>query len=734
MYITRSTVDPSLFTSSFDFQEPYHSEHFHEHCRSINGVEYRGTDGKDVMYVPLCLRSQRSLQAVQDDLTTLLHPCLIPSTTNAAAATATADNDILTLLAAMALQEYHSNASSPSLRSRTPVDPSMMENDLDGGGNVKVVVRVRRFIQRDLDIGANCIVRMNPQTQETKLLPPASVPGSRRQQEEKSFTFDKSFWSHDDKDTHYAQQEDIFSSFGEEFLDHNFDGYHTCIFAYGQTGSGKSYTMMGTPTEPGLIPRTCRGLFERVEAEQNGSITYNVHVSYFEIYNEHVKDLLTPRVTPPAYLKIRESKSDGVYVQNLTDEPVKSYEDIERLMKMGDLNRTTASTKMNDTSSRSHAVFTLTLKQIQHDIATDSTIERLARMRLVDLAGSERAGRTEATGQRLREGGNINQSLSTLGRVIGALSDPRRQRASRGPGLQNQTKRRADVVPYRDSVLTWLLRDSLGGNSKTAMVACISPTDYEETLSTLRYADQAKKIRTKAHVNQDAISAAERDAKIMDLQETIKNLQLSVSAASARKRDEADRARDELEDYQREVSKMQRAMEESRAVSDVKIRALTLEVEELRPANLALTTEVEALRRHLALALGELKNPIILPKVVHAEEDEENYDPEDGYDGDHDDWDSGVGDEYSDAGGEFAHADWQAEVDALLNDIGLFKRKVKDDRERFPVIGEDGVDSLLERTRRMKEQREDLSGGEDVEVATGMLSPKRSVLGEVSGN
>jgi len=519
---------------------------------------------------------------------------------------------------------------------------------------------------------------MDPKTQETKLLPPPLTPedqkSNRRAYEEKSFTFDKSFWSFDKADAHFSNQSDIYGSFGEEFLDHNFDGYHTCIFAYGQTGSGKSYTMMGTLDEPGLIPRTCRGLFERIEAESNGAITYNVHVSYFEIYNEHVKDLLTPRTSQPSYLKIRESKCDGVYVQNLTDEPVRSYEDIERIMKVGDMNRTTASTKMNDTSSRSHAVFTLTLKQIQHDLDSDSTIERLARMRLVDLAGSERAGRTEATGQRLREGGNINQSLTTLGRVIAALADPKRQRASRVSALQNSTKRRAEVVPYRDSVLTWLLKDSLGGNSKTAMVACISPTDYEETLSTLRYADQAKRIRTKAHVNQDAVSAAERDAKIVEMQETIKNLQLSVNAAAARKRDEADRARDELEDYQRQVSKMQRAMEESRAVSDVKIRALTAEVDELRPANAALNVEIEALRRHLALAVGELKNPIVLPP--------ENYEAtDDEYEGS----DSGVGDSVDGEGEDgFDHVGFQDDVDELLRDLGMFKRKVGDDKGRFP--------------------------------------------------
>ena len=524
---------------------------------------------------------------------------------------------------------------------------------------------------------------MNPNTQQTTLHPRSlsaeEAKHTRKQYEEKSFTFDKSFWSHNEKDTHYAQQHDIYASFGEEFLDHNFDGYHTCIFAYGQTGSGKSYTMMGTLDQPGLIPRTCRGLFERIEEEHNGNITYNVHVSYFEIYNEHVKDLLTPKTNPPTYLKIRESKSDGVYVQNLTDEPVKCYEDIERLMKTGDMNRTTASTKMNDTSSRSHAVFTLTLKQIQHDIATDSTIERLARMRLVDLAGSERANRTEATGQRLREGGNINQSLTTLGRVIAALADPKRQRGSRLTGLQNQSKRRAEIVPYRDSVLTWLLKDSLGGNSKTAMVACISPTDYEETLSTLRYADQAKRIRTKAHVNQDAVSAAERDAKILEMQEVIKQLQLSVNAAATRKRDEADRARDELEDYQRQVTKMQRAMEESRAVSEVKIRALTQEVDELRPQNQALQVEIEALRRHLALAVGELKNPIVLPKDIGIE-NEQNEEPDDGSD-------SGVGDDNWSISGEgdgFEHEEWQADVDELLKDIGLFKRKVADDKQRFP--------------------------------------------------
>ena len=185
---------------------------------------------------------------------------------------------------------------------------------------------------------------MDPNTQTTTLLPPADThdpantrASARKAPDEKSFIFDKSFWSHDESDPHYAHQEDVYSSFGEEFLDHNFDGYHTCIFAYGQTGSGKSYTMMGSPEQPGLIPRTCEALFDRIDHEPSPNTTYSVHVSYFEIYNEHVRDLLSHRTNPPIYLKIRESQTDGVYVQGLTDAPVRSYADIERLMKIGDL-------------------------------------------------------------------------------------------------------------------------------------------------------------------------------------------------------------------------------------------------------------------------------------------------------------------------------------------------------------------------------------------------------------
>lgn len=266
------------------------------------------------------------------------------------------------------------------------------------------------------------------------------------------------------------------------------------------------------------------------------------------------------------------------------------------------------------------------LKQIHHDMDTDETTERMARIRLVDLAGSERAKATEATGQRLREGSNINKSLTTLGRVIAALASDPRQRG----GARKMTK---EIVPYRDSILTWLLKDSLGGNSKTAMIACISPCDYDETLSTLRYADQAKHIRTRAIVNQDHVSAAERDAQIADMQETIRHLQLSISqqqqqaaamTAAAKMRDNDAQSSQQLEEYQKQVERMQRLMQEDRQVSDCKIRALQM--------------ENEALRLHLKLAVESLKNPIpaVPPTVLSRgqgvddeEEVESIYDDED---------------------------------------------------------------------------------------------------------
>ncbi|KAK5658510.1 hypothetical protein OQA88_1902 [Cercophora sp. LCS_1] len=557
---------------------------------------------------------------------------------------------------------------------------------MNPGGNVKVVVRVRAFLPRERERDAECLIRMDPATQKTTLLVPNDTDPanararSRKVVEEKSFTFDNSFWSHDTRDAHYATQEDVYDSLGEEFLDHNFEGYHTCIFAYGQTGSGKSYTMMGTPDYPGLIPRTCEDLFERIAAaqEETPNISYNVRVSYFEVYNEHVRDLLVPVVAgqPPYYLKIRESPTEGPYVKDLTEVPVRNINEILRHMTNGDNNRTVASTKMNDTSSRSHAVFTIMLKQIHHDPHTDETTERSSRIRLVDLAGSERAKSTEATGARLREGSNINKSLTTLGRVIAALADPQKKSKSRS-GTSNS------VVPYRDSILTWLLKDSLGGNSKTAMIACIAPSDYEETLSTLRYADQAKRIRTRAVVNQDSISAAQRDAQIAAMAEEIRMLQLVVGDSRRREKD-AREAEERLEEYQERVKTLQQAMEERTMVAEGKIRSLEM--------------ENEALRLHLKLALESLRNPIPAVAVKEVEVDADERDKEnanaegkgsaevkeDEYETTEDEWDEDA---------EYERLDREAEetqeaTNQLLDEVRLLKRKLQDDKKRFwPIDG-----------------------------------------------
>ncbi|RDW74592.1 kinesin-3 motor protein uncA [Aspergillus mulundensis] len=377
-----------------------------------------------------------------------------------------------------------------------------------GGGNIKVVVRVRPFNSREIERGAKCIVQMKDS--QTVLTPP---PGAEKESRKggnkaagegpKSFAFDRSYWSFDKKAPNYAGQDNLFSDLGVPLLDNAFQGYNNCIFAYGQTGSGKSYSMMGYGKEYGVIPRICQDMFERIKTiQEDKNLTCTVEVSYLEIYNERVRDLLNP--SNKGNLKVREHPSTGPYVEDLAKLAVRSFDEIENLMDEGNKARTVAATNMNETSSRSHAVFTLMLTQKRHDAETSMDTEKVSRISLVDLAGSERANSTGATGARLKEGAEINRSLSTLGRVIAALAD-----AAAGKAAKKKQ------VPYRDSVLTWLLKDSLGGNSMTAMIAAISPADinFDETLSTLRYADSAKRIKNHAVVNEDPNARMIRELK-----------------------------------------------------------------------------------------------------------------------------------------------------------------------------------------------------------------------------
>ncbi|KAK3116250.1 hypothetical protein LTR53_003621, partial [Teratosphaeriaceae sp. CCFEE 6253] len=284
---------------------------------------------------------------------------------------------------------------------------------LGGGGNIKVVVRCRPFNNRELDRHAKCIVSMHDV--QTVLTPPAPEAGGKGKashkaavEGSKTFAFDRSYWSFDRSDDHYAAQEDLHTDLGAPLLDNAFQGYNNCIFAYGQTGSGKSYSMMGYGEEEGVIPRICRDMFERIDAAsaRDPHVTSTVEVSYLEIYNERVRDLLNPATK--GNLKVREHPATGPYVEDLAKLLVRSFVEIEHLMDEGNKARTVAATNMNETSSRSHAVFTITLTQRRHDAETNLDTEKVAKISLVDLAGSERAMSTGATGARLKEGAEIN--------------------------------------------------------------------------------------------------------------------------------------------------------------------------------------------------------------------------------------------------------------------------------------------------------------------------------------
>ena len=384
--------------------------------------------------------------------------------------------------------------------------------------SVKVAVRVRPFNTREKDNNSTCSIEMNGN--QTIIKDELGQP--------RTFTFDHSFWSHDcyieqengylspDSSGKYADQNLVFDTLGRQILDNAWEGYHCCLFAYGQTGSGKSYSMVGYGANKGIVPISCEEIFKRISDNKDTSIHYEVEVSMLEIYNEKVQDLLVPISNrPPSGLKIRESKALGVFVADLTKYPVSSYEEISNKMDEGYQNRTIGSTLMNNTSSRAHTIVTIEFRQVQMVGKTKS--EKLSKINLVDLAGSERANSTGATGARLKEGCNINKSLLVLGNVINTLAD------------KALGKKKDVLPPYRDSALTRILQNALGGNSKTVMICALSPAsiNYEETLSTLRYADRAKKIQNKAVVNE-----SEHDKVVRLLKEENNDLKKKIEELS----------------------------------------------------------------------------------------------------------------------------------------------------------------------------------------------------------
>uniref|UniRef100_A0A4W4EBX1 Kinesin-like protein KIF14 n=1 Tax=Electrophorus electricus TaxID=8005 RepID=A0A4W4EBX1_ELEEL len=393
---------------------------------------------------------------------------------------------------------------------------------------VTVAVRVRPFSPREKDETDHQVIFMSHQ--ETLVKHPET-------KQTYTFSFDLSFYSVEKTDTNFAGQLMIYEKLAKPLLERAFEGFNTCLFAYGQTGSGKSYTMMGFGEDLGVIPRFCEELFIRVS-----KVTCHLEMSYFEIYNEKIHDLLVmkdeqnQKKTP---LRVREHPVDGPYTW----------------LELGNKQRATAATGMNDKSSRSHSVFTLVMTQTKTELVEGEEHDHriISRVNLVDLAGSERCITAQTTGDRLREGASINKSLLTLGKVISSLSEQARSR-------------KKTFTPYRESVLTWLLKESLGGNSKTAMIATLSPaaSSVDESLSTLRYAQQARLIINVAKVNEDTNAKLIRELKAEV--EKLRAAQMSSQGIEPEKmrhfQQEITALKAQLSQQEREMAEVHRAWKE----------------------------------------------------------------------------------------------------------------------------------------------------------------------------
>ncbi|XP_066588411.1 kinesin-like protein KIF3B [Prorops nasuta] len=369
---------------------------------------------------------------------------------------------------------------------------TMRSNASSDGGTqcVQVVVRCRPMDEKESIHAYSRVVDVVPSRGVVEIRNPRYDPSSDNV---KVFTFDAVY------DGNSSQQE-LYEETVRPLVSSVLDGFNGTIFAYGQTGTGKTYTMEGSKVEHekrGIIPRSFEHIFSHIGRSEN--MQYLVRASYLEIYQEEIRDLLHPDQT--LRFELKEKPETGVFVKDLSSTVCKSAAEIQQLMNVGNQNRTIGATNMNEHSSRSHAIFLIT---IEMGVMGDKGGIRVGRLNLVDLAGSERQSKTGSCGERLKEASKINLSLSALGNVISALVDGK-----------------TTHVPYRDSKLTRLLQDSLGGNSKTIMVANIGPAsyNYEETLTTLRYANRAKNIKNKPRINEDP-----KDALLRQYQEEIGRL------------------------------------------------------------------------------------------------------------------------------------------------------------------------------------------------------------------
>ncbi|CAH2318866.1 kinesin KIF18B isoform X2, partial [Pelobates cultripes] len=382
-------------------------------------------------------------------------------------------------------------------------------------GNVSVVVRVRPPNSREQEGNQSSVVQVvddsilifDPDEPDTSGVFSSlkGYDGVKRKGKDLKFIFDRVFGEN-------ATQQDVFEHTTKEILDGVLNGYNCSVFAYGATGAGKTHTMLGTAADPGVMYLTMVELYRRIEAIEEEK-QCEVLISYLEVYNEQIQDLLAPKGT----LAIREDPQKGVVIQGLSFHQPKSADQLLQMLASGNLNRTQHPTDANASSSRSHAVFQIYVKQQDRTASINQDV-RVAKMSLIDLAGSERASTTNAKGERLREGANINRSLLALINVINALADAKSRKAH---------------IPYRDSKLTRLLKDSIGGNCRTVMIAAVSPSSlsYDDTYNTLKYANRAKEIKLSlksnvisldCHISKYAIVCEELKAEVAELKEKLR--------------------------------------------------------------------------------------------------------------------------------------------------------------------------------------------------------------------
>lgn len=382
------------------------------------------------------------------------------------------------------------------------------------GNNIMVAVRIRPMNERELAsqsnpvisaIDSNLIVLFDPSLEKNT----GEVP--RNRSKEKNYAFDVVFREE-------ATQNEVFEKSASFLIDGITKGYNASILAYGPTGAGKTYTMIGESNSPGLMSNTFNALFSLVESTSI-SFDYKVVISYLEIYNENIRDLLHPK---KGSLEIREDRTKGITVSGLSEKLAMSRESVFQTIHLGNKKRSVEPTKANETSSRSHAVLQITVESRDKALGVEGEVT-IGKLSLIDLAGSERAANTQNKGLRLLEGANINKSLLALGNCINALCEL----SEKGGKI---------YVPYRDSKLTRLLKDSLGGNCRTVMITCVSPNekDYEDTFNTLVYANRAKNIKTKVQRNSLNVSfhISKYTNIITQLKQEVLNLRAQLNQAS----------------------------------------------------------------------------------------------------------------------------------------------------------------------------------------------------------